>query len=70
MGTTLLLAAALGFVILGPERMHTMIGHLFRAKAELDKASRSMKSRLTAELHAPSPEPPPAASGQAACGEN
>jgi Sec-independent protein translocase protein TatA len=49
-GTELLLGIALGFMILGPKRMHAMLGPLGKAKAELDKASRSLKRQLSTEL--------------------
>jgi Sec-independent protein translocase protein TatA len=49
-GTELLLGVALGFMILGPQRMHAMLAHLGRAKAEFDKASRSLRSQLSADL--------------------
>ncbi len=48
-GTELPLLLALGFVVLGPKRMQAMLGHVVRAKAEFDKASRGFKSRLAAE---------------------
>ena len=48
-GTELPLLLALGFVVLGPKRMHAMLGHVARSKAEFDKASRGLKSQLTAE---------------------
>ena len=57
LGTGLPLFVALGFLVLGPKRMHAMLGQLARAKAEFDKASRGLKSQLTAEL---SGEPPAA----------
>ena len=50
MGTELLLGIALGFMILGPKRMHSMLGPLGKAKAELEKASRSLKRQLSTEL--------------------
>ena len=50
MGTELLLGVALGFVILGPRRMHTMLAQVMRAKTELDRVRRSIKSQLTAEF--------------------
>ena len=49
-GAELLIFVMLGFLVLGPKRMHVMLGHVARAKAEFDKASRSLKSQLTAEL--------------------
>jgi Sec-independent protein translocase protein TatA len=52
-GTELLLVLLLGFLILGPKQMHTMLGHLARAKTEFDKATRAFKSHLAADLEAP-----------------
>jgi Sec-independent protein translocase protein TatA len=49
-GAGLPLFVALGFLVLGPKRMHAMLGQLARAKAEFDHASRGIKSRVTAEL--------------------
>jgi hypothetical protein len=49
-GTGLPLFVALGFLVLGPKRMHAMLGHLANAKGELEKASRGLKSQITAEL--------------------
>jgi len=37
MGTELLIGLAFAFIVLGPERMHSMLGHLARAKAQFDK---------------------------------
>jgi Sec-independent protein translocase protein TatA len=39
MGTELLIGLALAFVVLGPQRMHPMLGHLGRVKAQFEKAS-------------------------------
>ena len=50
LGTELPLLLALGFVVFGPKRMPTMLGHLARAKAELHKASRAIKSQLPGEI--------------------
>jgi Sec-independent protein translocase protein TatA len=52
-GTELLLALLLGFLILGPKQMNAMLGQMARAKAEFDKATRNLKSQLTAELQTP-----------------
>jgi Sec-independent protein translocase protein TatA len=49
-GSEVLFMIALGLVVLGPKRMHAMLGHVARAKAELENAARGMKSQLTAEL--------------------
>ena len=49
-GTEILFFVMLGLVVLGPNRMHSMIGFVGRAKAEFDKASREIKSQVSAEL--------------------
>ena len=51
-GTEILFMLLLGLVVLGPKRLHAMLGHVARAKAELDKATRGIKSHLDAELDA------------------
>ena len=48
----MLFLMALGLVVLGPKRLHTMLGHVARAKAELENATRGLKSQLAAELDA------------------
>jgi Sec-independent protein translocase protein TatA len=55
-GVELLFMLMLGLVLLGPKRLHTMLGHVARAKAEFDQASRGMKSQLMAELETTSEE--------------
>jgi Sec-independent protein translocase protein TatA len=55
-GIELLFMLMLGLVLLGPKRLHTMLGHVARAKAEFDQASRGMKSQLMAELETTSEE--------------
>jgi Sec-independent protein translocase protein TatA len=50
MGAELLIGVVLGFVVLGPRRMHSMLGNVGRAKAHFDKATRELKSQLIAEL--------------------
>jgi Sec-independent protein translocase protein TatA len=42
----------LGLLVQGPKRLHTMLAHVARAKAELENATRSLKSQLAAELDA------------------
>ena len=49
-GTEILFMLLLGLVVLGPKRLHAMLGHVARAKAELDKATRGIKSQLGTEL--------------------
>jgi Sec-independent protein translocase protein TatA len=50
LGGGLPLFVVIGFLVLGPKRMHSMLGQLGRAKAEFDKTSRGIKSQLAAEL--------------------
>jgi Sec-independent protein translocase protein TatA len=49
---TLLFVIVFGFLVLGPKQMSAMLGHVARAKAEFDKATRSLKSQLKAGLDA------------------
>ena len=49
-GSEILFVLALGLVLLGPKRLHTMLGHVARAKAELENATRGLKSQLAAEF--------------------
>jgi Sec-independent protein translocase protein TatA len=49
-GAELLVGLALAFVVLGPKRMHSMLGQVGRAKAQFDKVSREIKAQLAKEL--------------------
>lgn len=51
-GTEILFMIMLGFLLLGPKRLPTILGHVARVKAQLEKASRSLKSQLEAEFEA------------------
>jgi len=48
-GTEVLLMIILGLVVLGPKRLHTVLQHVARIRADFEKASRSIKSQLAAE---------------------
>jgi Sec-independent protein translocase protein TatA len=37
-------------LVLGPKQLHSMLGHVARAKVELEKAMRGIKSQLAAKL--------------------
>jgi Sec-independent protein translocase protein TatA len=50
LGTGLPLLLALGFVVFGPKRMQAILGQIAKAKAELAKSSRDIKSRLAVQL--------------------
>lgn len=49
-GAEILIVLLLGFLILGPKQMHAMLDHVARAKAQLENATRGIKSQLAAEL--------------------
>ena len=51
-GMEILFVLMLGLLLLGPKRLHTMLAHVARAKAELENATRGLKSQLAAELDA------------------
>jgi Sec-independent protein translocase protein TatA len=51
-GTELLFIIVLGLVMLGPKRLHAVLGHLARAKAEFEKLSRGFQSQLESQLEA------------------
>ena len=61
-GMEILFVLILGLLLLGPKRLHTMLAHVARAKAELENATRGLKSQLAAELEAA-----PAAAGKTDC---
>jgi Sec-independent protein translocase protein TatA len=50
-GTELLLAALLGYLLLGPKRMYSMLRQVARAKSEFEKARHNITSQLSAELN-------------------
>jgi Sec-independent protein translocase protein TatA len=51
-GTEIVFALMLGFLVLGPKRLHTMLLDAARAKAKFVEASRGFKSQLAGELDA------------------
>ncbi|MGA2695085.1 MAG: hypothetical protein ABSE92_03440 [Terriglobales bacterium] len=55
-GTELLLFAGLGFLVLGPKQMQTMLGHLARIKTEIDKVTNAFKAQLAAEIKEVDPD--------------
>ena len=50
LGTEILFILMLGLLLLGPKQMHTLLGHVVRAKAQFEEASRGLKAQLAAEL--------------------
>ena len=51
-GTEILFVLVLGLLVLGPRRLHTMLGRAAQAKAQFEEASRGFRSQLSAELDA------------------
>jgi Sec-independent protein translocase protein TatA len=49
-GTEIFFFVALGVLVLGPKRLHTMIGHVTRAKARFEETTQALKSQLSEEL--------------------
>jgi Sec-independent protein translocase protein TatA len=56
-GAEILFILLVGLLVLGPKRLHTVLGDVARAKAKFEEASRGFKSQLTAELEAASQGP-------------
>ena len=55
-GTELILFCGLGYVILGPKRMQSLLQSIARAKAEFEKTRQAINSELATHLEAPQPE--------------
>jgi Sec-independent protein translocase protein TatA len=49
-GTEIIFFVVLGLLVLGPKRLHTVIGHLVRAKVRFEEVTRAFKSQLVKEL--------------------
>ena len=52
LGSEILFILMLGLLLLGPKQLHTLLGHVARAKAQFEEASRGFKSQLAVELDA------------------
>jgi Sec-independent protein translocase protein TatA len=52
LSTEVLFILMLGLLVLGPKQLHTLLGHVARAKAQFEEASRGFKSQVAAELDA------------------
>ena len=55
-GAEILFILMIGLLVLGPERLHTILGHVARAKRRFEEASRGFTSQLAAELDPPHQE--------------
>ena len=49
-GSEILFVMLLGLVLLGPKRMHAMIGQVARAKAQFEKATLGLRSQIASEI--------------------
>jgi Sec-independent protein translocase protein TatA len=52
LGIDIVFILMLGLLVLGPKQLHTLLGHVARAKSQFEEASRGFKSQLTMELDA------------------
>jgi len=52
LGTEVLFIVMLGLLVLGPKQLHALLGHVARAKAQLEEARRGLRSQLALELDA------------------
>jgi Sec-independent protein translocase protein TatA len=52
LGSEILFILVLAALVLGPKQLHALLGHVARAKAQLEEASRALKSQLDSELEA------------------
>jgi Sec-independent protein translocase protein TatA len=52
-GAEILFILMMALLVLGPKRLHTMLGHVARAKARFEEAGRGFTSQLAAELDPP-----------------
>jgi Sec-independent protein translocase protein TatA len=52
LGSEILFILVIGLLVLGPKQLHTLLGHVARAKAQFEEACRSFKSQLAVELDA------------------
>jgi Sec-independent protein translocase protein TatA len=51
-GAEILFVLLLGLLVLGPKQLHTLLGHVARAKAQFEEVSRGLKAQLAAEFDA------------------
>ena len=56
-GGEFILFCGLGYVLLGPKRMHAILEHIARAKREFDKTRQAVQAQLSATPEARSDDP-------------
>ena len=57
-GTEIFFFLALGGLVLGPKRLHAMLGHVAQARARFQETTQALKSQLALELNDKKPEGP------------
>lgn len=57
-GTEISFFVTLGLLVLGPKRLHTMLGHVTRAKGRLEEITEAFKSELAEERDHEHPKRP------------
>jgi len=49
-GMEMMFLLMLGFLVLGPKQLRTLLGHVARAKAQVEEVTRGLKSQLASEV--------------------
>ena len=49
-GVEMICLLMLGFLVLGPKQLRALVGHVAKAKAQFEEASRGFKSELASEF--------------------
>ena len=50
-GTEILFIVFVGLLVLGPKRLHTLMGQVARAKLRFEETARQFKSQVAAEIN-------------------
>jgi Sec-independent protein translocase protein TatA len=50
-GMEMLCLLMIGFLVLGPKQLRVLLGHVAKAKAQVEEVTRGLKSQLASEVH-------------------
>jgi Sec-independent protein translocase protein TatA len=50
-GMEMIFLLVLGFLVLGPKQLRTLLGHVARVKAQVEEVTRGLKSQVASEVH-------------------
>jgi Sec-independent protein translocase protein TatA len=50
-GMEMIFLLILGFLVLGPKQLRTLLGHVSRVRAQVEEMTRGLKSQLASEGH-------------------